>query len=62
VAARGGERHDERLQLLECEDPGAVGGHCGPRGAELALDLIDQVAGERRVRLDEGACGFLSAC
>jgi hypothetical protein len=45
VAVGRGERQGERVEFLERVDPGAVGGHTGARGAEFALDLVNQVAG-----------------
>jgi hypothetical protein len=45
VAAGRGERQGERVEFLERVDPGAVGDHAGAGGAELALDLVNQVAG-----------------
>jgi hypothetical protein len=57
---RRGERHDECVQLFEREDAGTVGGHAGPRGAKLALDLMDQVTRKRLARLSERAGGGLS--
>ncbi len=61
AAAGRGEREDEHVQLLEGGDPGTVGADRGAGVRELALDLLDEVAGEHR-REERGAraCADLS--